>query len=179
MKRWHYYAAAVVLVGGFLIFITNTAFFFGLLGRSANMTGRIPLWVHIFNNFYLQKPLFGYGYGAFWMLKIFRKVLQISQGWPTQVFFADNGFLDILINTGLVGFLLFLGVYIPMGVRSLLQGVRSKSWIYFFPFLTFLYIFIGNLTYSFLLEVDQLVWMLLVIMVFLTTATKSNRIPQP
>lgn len=179
MKRWHYYAAAALLLVGFLVFITNTGFFFGLLGRSATMTGRVPLWQDLFNNFYLQKPLFGYGYGAFWMLKIFRKILQIRQGWATQIYFADNGFLDILINTGLVGFLLFLSVYIPMGVRSFLQGIHSKDWIHFFPFLTFLYIFIGNLTYSFLLEVDQFVWMLLVLMVFLTTAPRSNKIPQP
>ncbi|MGZ9166502.1 MAG: O-antigen ligase family protein, partial [Anaerolineales bacterium] len=166
MKAWHYYASTAILLAGFLTFITNTAFFFGLLGRSATMTGRVPLWQDLFNNFYLQEPFFGYGYGAFWMLKIHRKVLQISQGWGTQVYFADNGFFDLLINTGAVGLLLFLCVYIPLGIRSFRQGIRSRSWIYFFPFLTFLYIFIGNLTYSFLLEVDQFVWMLLVIMVF-------------
>ena len=179
LKMKHYYASAALLLGGFLVFITNTAFFFGLLGRSANMTGRIPLWEDLFQRIYLQNPLLGYGYGALWTLKSFRIQMQIHHHWPYQIYFADNGFFDILLNLGVVGLLLFLTVYIPLGVRSFRQAVASRSWIYFFPFLTFLYIFIGNLTYSFLLEVDQFVWMLLVIMVFLTTSPKSSSIDQP
>jgi exopolysaccharide production protein ExoQ len=179
IKPWHYYASASFLLGGFLVFITNTGFFFGLLGRSANMTGRVPVWEDLLQNFYLQKPIFGYGYGALWMQKSFRILMQIRHDWGNQVYFADNGFFDILLNTGLVGLLLFLSIYLPLGVRSFKQAVTYKSWIYFFPFLTFLYIFIGNLTYSFLLEVDQFVWMLLVIMVFATTSPRSNSIPQP
>ena len=179
IKPWHYYASASLLLGGFLVFITNTGFFFGLLGRSANMTGRVPVWEDLFQNFYLQKPIFGYGYGALWMQKSFRILMQIRHNWGNQVYFADNGFFDILLNTGLVGLLLFLSIYLPLGVRSIRQAVVSKSWLHFFAFLTFLYIFIGNLTYSFLLEVDQFVWMLLVIMVFATTSPKSNSIPQP
>ena len=105
--------------------------------------------------------------------------MQIYHQWPYQVYFADNGFFDILLNTGIAGLILFLAVYIPSGIRSLRQAITSRSWMYFFPLVTFLYIFIGNLTYSFLLEVDQLVWMLLVIMVFVTTSPKSNSIPQP
>jgi exopolysaccharide production protein ExoQ len=179
IKPWQYYSSAALLVAGFLIFITHTGFFFGLLGRTAHMTGRVPLWQDLFSTFYLQKPILGYGYGALWMQKSFRILMQIRHEWPYQVYFADNGFFDILLNTGLVGLLLFLSIYLPLGVRSIRQAVMTKSWPYFFPFLTFLYIFIGNLTYSFLLEVDQFVWILLVIMVFVTTALKSNNIPQP
>jgi len=178
IKPWHYYSSAVILAAGFLVFITNTRFFFGLLGRSADMTGRVPVWQDLFQNFYLQKPIFGYGYGALWMQKSFRILMQIRHHWPFQVYVADNGFFDILLNMGLVGLLLFLSIYLPLGVRSFKHAITYKSWIYFFPFLTFLYIFIGNLTHSLLLEVDQFVWMLLVIMVFATTPPKSNSIPQ-
>ena len=179
IKRWHYYVSAAVLLLGFLVFITHTDFFFGLLGRSSNLTGRIPLWLDLFHNYYLQKPLFGYGFGALWMLKSFRILMQVRHGWPYQVYFADNGFFDILLNTGLVGLLLFMFTYLTYGMRSFRQAVSRKSWLYFFPLVAFLYILIGNLTYSFLLEVDQFVWMLLVIMVFLTTSPKSSSIPQP
>jgi len=175
----HYVASAAFLLAGFLVFITNTGFFFGLLGRSANMTGRVPVWQDLFQNFYLQNPVLGYGYGALWMQKSFRILMQIRHNWGNQVYFADNGFFDILLNTGLLGFLLFMAIYIPLGIRSFKQAVNSKWLVYFFPFLTFLFIFIGNLTYSFMLEVDQFVWMLLVIMVFLTTSPKSSSIAQP
>lgn len=179
MKPVHYYVVSGVLLAGFLTFITNTAFFFGLLGRSSAMTGRIPLWQDLFRRIYLQKPLLGYGYGALWMQRTFRIEMQLHHGWPYQVYFADNGFFDLLLNTGLAGLLLFLSVYIFLGLRSFQQAVREKSWLHFLPFITFLYIFIGNLTYSFMLEVDQFVWMLLVIMLFLTNSPSSKSIPQP
>jgi O-antigen ligase len=179
LRVWHYYASAATLLAGFLVFITNTGFFFGLLGRSPQMTGRIPLWQDLFQNFYLERPILGYGYGALWMQKSFRIQMQIRHEWPFQVYFADNGFFDILLNLGLIGFLLFLSIYLPLGIRSLREAVNTKSWLSFFPFLTFLYILVGNLTYSFILEVDQFVWMLLVIMVFLTSAPRNNNVPQP
>ncbi len=176
---WHYYLLAAVLLAGLLIFIINRGFFFGLLGRSANMTGRVPVWEDLLNRVYLQKPLLGYGYGALWMQKSFRIQMQLRHHWGNQLYFADNGFFDLLLNMGIVGLVLFLATYIPAGIRSFRQAITVRSWLYFFPFVTFLYILIGNLTYSFLLEVDQLVWMLLVIMVFLTISPKSNSIPQP
>jgi exopolysaccharide production protein ExoQ len=179
IKPWHSHTFILLLLSSFFVFVTNTGFFFSLLGRSADMTGRVPVWEDLLNNFYLQKPLLGYGYGALWMQKSFRILMQIRHHWGNQLYFADNGFFDILLNTGLVGLLLFMAIYISLGVRSFKQAIISKPWLDFFPFVTFLYIFIGNLTYSFLLEVDQLVWMLLVIMVFLTTYPKSNSIPQP
>jgi len=174
MKPSHYFASATLLLAGFFVFITNTAFFFGLLGRSANMTGRVPLWQDLFQNFFLQDPVFGYGYGALWMQKSFRILMQIRHNWGNQVYFADNGFFDILLNTGLVGLLLFMFSYLSYGLRSFRQAIRIKSWLYFFPLLTFLYILIGNLTYSFLLEVDQFVWMIFIIMAFITTETKQT-----
>ncbi len=179
IKAWHYYAFAIVLIAGFLVFVTNLGFFFGLLGRSASMTGRVPLWQDLFSRVYLERPILGYGYGALWSLKSFRLEMQFQNNWSHQIYFADNGFFDILLNLGLVGFLLFLAVYISLGVRGFKQAVVTKSWIDFLPLLTFLYILIGNLTYSFLLEVDQFVWMLLVLMVFVTTTNRSNKIAQP
>jgi exopolysaccharide production protein ExoQ len=169
IKRWHYYGSVALLLTGFLVFITNTDFFFGLLGRSSNLTGRVPLWLDLFQNYYMQKPLFGFGFGALWMLKSFRILIQIRHSWPYQVYFADNGFFDILLNMGMVGLLIFMFIYLSYGVRSFRQAIRNKSWLYFFPFLAFLYILIGNLTYSFLLEVDQFVWMILIMMIFITT----------
>ena len=133
IKPWHYYASAALLLAGFLIFITNTGFFFGLLGRSANMTGRVPLWQYLFSNFYLQRPILGYGYGALWMQRSFRILMQTRHGWHFQVFFADNGFLDILLNMGLVGLLLFMAVYAPLGLRSLKAGHHPEVVDLFFP----------------------------------------------
>ncbi|HSJ89479.1 MAG TPA: O-antigen ligase family protein, partial [Anaerolineales bacterium] len=119
----------IYFAAGFLVFITNTAFFFGLLGRTANMTGRVPVWQDLLTRVFVERPIFGYGYGALWMQKRFRIDMEIRHGWSNQVYFADNGFFDILLNTGLVGFALFLAVYLPLGVRGLRQAIQAKSWL--------------------------------------------------
>ena len=98
----------------------------------------------------------------------------LGVGWKYPVYFADNGFFDIMLNMGVIGLLLFFGIYIKLGIRSICQGIKSKLWFHFFPFLIFLYIFTGNLTYSFLLEVDQFVWMLMIIGVFVIQEVKRE-----
>ena len=172
-RRWHYFLAGVVFLAGFLIFITHTGFFFGLLNRSPSITGRIPLWKDLFFNFYLQKPILGYGYGALWMQESFRNLMELRQGWVFQVYFADNGFFDILLNLGAVGLGAFLLAFFLLGVRGFKKAVSQKTWISFFPLLVFLYVFTGNLTYSFLLEIEQFVWMIFLMALF------SSSLPFP
>lgn len=172
LQRWHYHAAAALMALGVLVFMINLEFFFGLLGRSANMTGRVPLWQDLFLNVWLKMPILGSGYGALWMQESFRELMADRLGWRLfPVFFADNGFLDILLNLGLIGFIPFGAMFVASGVRVFRSGIASRSWMGLFPVLSILYIIIGNLTYSFLLEVDQFVWMLLVIMMFVAPLT--------
>jgi len=171
LKSWHYYLFIGISATFALIFFTNVGFFFGLLGRSATMTGRTPLWSDLIFNFWLQKPLLGYGYGALWMQKSFRYLMMERQGWTLfPVFFADNGFLDILLNLGLAGFVPFAVMFFTRWYQSFSYAIQSKRWVVFFLPLTFTYVFIGNAAYSFLLEVDQFVWTILIIAVFLTSS---------
>jgi len=170
IKLWHYYFAGAFMLIAAIILITNIGFFFGLLGRSANMTGRIPLWQDLFLNIWSRRPILGYGYGALWMQESFRELMKNSQGWTLfPVFFADNGFLDILLNLGLLGFLPFLAMFGAYGVRSFQKVVATRSWRDMVPLLSFIYFLVGNIAYSFFLEVDQFVWMVLIILVFATT----------
>jgi O-antigen ligase len=168
IKKWQYYIVAAVLLLGALIFIFNTEYFFGLLGRSSTMTGRVPLWQDLWSTVFAEKPVLGYGYGALWMQESFRHLMQSRHNWKYEVFFADNGFFDVLLNLGLVGFMLFMGFYLDLGVESLKNLIKEKSWLLAIPLLALNYVFIGNLAYSFILEVDQFVWVLLIIWGFTT-----------
>jgi len=163
----HYYSFVLIVAAGFTVFITNLGFFFGLLGRTANMTGRTPLWEDLFFNFYLKKPFLGYGYGALWMQESFRVLMQTRHGWFYPVYFADNGFFDILLNLGIVGLVLFMIMLLITIFRNVQKIRLTHSWRYIFTFLVLFYIIISNLTYSFLLEVDHFVWMWLIVVVFL------------
>jgi O-antigen ligase len=174
----HYYAFALAVMIGFIVFLSNTDFFFGLLGRNSSLTGRIPLWKDLFSNFYLAKPIFGYGYGALWMQESFRVLMQSRHNWPYPVYFADNGFFDILLNLGLVGFVLFLAMYLKAVFRNVRLIVNNQAWRPIILILILLYVFVGNLAYSFLLEVDHFVWMWLVVVVFLLQVSEDEVLPQ-
>jgi O-antigen ligase len=144
------------------------------------MTGRIPLWQDLLSNIWTQKPWLGYGYGALWMQESFRYLMMERQGWTLfPVFFADNGFLDILLNLGLAGFIPFAIMFVSRWFQSMYYAISSKQRSVFFLPLTFTYVFVGNLAYSFLLEVDQFVWTILIIAVFLTSQFRlPGRLPQ-
>ncbi len=179
LRPIHYYSALGMGMFTAVLLAINLDFVFGIFNRDTSLTGRLPLWDYLLREVILERPWQGYGFGAFWSLASNRIQVQSVLGWLFPVAIGDNGFLDILLNLGLAGLLLFLAIYIPLGIRGFRQGVTAKTWAGFLPFLTFLYIFIGNLTYSFLLEVDQFVWMLLVVMVFATTLPKSSKIAHP
>jgi exopolysaccharide production protein ExoQ len=163
LARKHYIIIAVIIIILVIAALANLEFIFGLLDRSTTLTGRIPLWIDILTNHWAIKPVFGYGFGAFWNQESVRILLQTRHNWRYPVWFGDNGFLDILLNTGFIGLTIFLVFLISTAVKSVRVFKSLASPISLFPFLLVMYIFWANISYSFLLEVDQFVWMLLII----------------
>lgn len=110
-------AAAAVLV---LDFSTATA----LLGKTASLTGRTRIWGAVVHAI-AQKPILGYGYGGVWAsstgetAKLWRAI-----GFP--VYEAHEQYLDVLLQLGVVGFLLLLGVLLAAWRRTLV-GIRSSD----------------------------------------------------
>ena len=85
--------------------------FFEATDRTRTLTGRTFLWQLILEQIH-RHPWFGAGYGGFWVYdgKAYLSVIhQLDWGPPSQ---AHDGYLDILNDIGIVGFVLFLGVII-------------------------------------------------------------------
>lgn len=72
-------------------------------------TGRLPLWEAIWQQI-LQYYWFGYGFGAFWDIDGAANSLGFSPsiGWLGSVGQAHNGYLDLFLQTGLIGLVLAL-----------------------------------------------------------------------
>ncbi len=106
---------------GGLIALNWTAiieFLFGLIGRSPDLTGRMPLWEGIWNAI-LRKPYLGYGYSAFWSgEQLVGALIYDEAGWSTSS--THNGLLDIALSIGLVG----VCIYVFTVGRALVQGFR-------------------------------------------------------
>jgi len=67
------------------------------LGRNTNLTGRTDIWQRLLP-MAKQNLWFGSGYNMFWMPRVL-DIMQVNE--------AHNGYLEIVLNTGLVGLSLF------------------------------------------------------------------------
>lgn len=83
------------------------------------LTGRTALWEFLLD-FVSENPYWGAGFGAYWSdANIFW--VQIYQGWAAPA--AHNGFIDVFLNTGLIGLLFLIAIVInAWRSTSFLQG---------------------------------------------------------
>lgn len=76
-----------------------------LLGRDATLTGRTEIWHQVWLAI-LHRPLLGYGFSAFWRGSQ-PPSWQVVVALRFILFHAHNGFLEIWLELGVVGLLLF------------------------------------------------------------------------
>jgi O-antigen ligase len=100
---------------------------FNKLGKDSSLTGRDVIWPMLIK-IGMQQPVFGFGYGSF-----FRgdETLWVSNliGW--KAFHAHNGFLQIFLETGLVG----LSIVVVFLIDLILRMIKSKNYklLFFLP----------------------------------------------
>lgn len=91
------------------------------------LTGRTDLWALLIQPQFIN-PIFGTGFGAFWNVETIT-LMEKAFGWAAPA--AHNGFLDVLLNTGLVGEIFLLGLLVIFWKRaailesSLCSSVRA------------------------------------------------------
>ena len=87
----------IPIIGG-----SGASGFAAILGRDATFTGRTDIWQAILP-VALRNSVLGVGYGSFWIKP------PISYNLFIMVNEAHNGYLDVFVELGLVGLILFLG----------------------------------------------------------------------
>jgi len=168
-RKKDYFVAFILLFVAFAaviaVVILQPDFLFKLLGKDATLTGRTEIWEAVLGSI-AKRPLFGYGYQAFWLGfkgESYRIILTVT--WALAQ--AQNGFLDIMLELGIVGLtiVLFLfGFAFRDGVTCLLRShdeaqLRAVEWYLAIVILTLIY----NLDESFLFEPRHLGSMMFVI----------------
>jgi O-antigen ligase len=96
------------LSGIFLIFSSEI---FGLIpgyfGKDMTLSGRVDIWEWVWSD--IEKKLFlGYGFATYWIMGSSRLEIFASHFEGFKVNEAHNGYLEILLQLGVVGFILFL-----------------------------------------------------------------------
>ena len=89
----HCFRTASVFIGGLAVGGSVTA----VLGREESLTGRSEMWAQFLPHA-MMEPIIGHGIGGFWTDAIVRRY---------HYYTAHNGYLDILLNYGFVGLLIF------------------------------------------------------------------------
>jgi exopolysaccharide production protein ExoQ len=102
---------------------------FQLMGKDFSFTGRTDLWAAVFAET-REHFLLGTGFGAFWE-PTNPAVLDIYREFPWLPNQAHMGYLDILNETGLIGFILFLTMVASYFFRFAGASVKN-IWVWFF-----------------------------------------------
>jgi exopolysaccharide production protein ExoQ len=94
-----------------VVALANADVFLALLGRNSTLTGRTVIWNTAIEGIGRQ-PWFGHGFSSFW---------------GRSMAHSHNGYLDILLDIGIVGLLLFAGMLTQTLSRALQLFQRGIS----------------------------------------------------
>jgi O-antigen ligase len=130
------------------------------------------MWGHLFDTYFRTRPVLGYGFNAFWYIEPYREEMALAAGYPDQVVIADNGFIDILINTGYSGLALFLVLYLGAWWHSIKYAIKAADITGFFPLILMVYTLIANISWSLIFE-NESFFMLIMISVLFSISTGS------
>lgn len=143
----------------------------GNVQSTENLTGRLPLWEVLIPEF-VKHPWIGVGFAAFWNPANVYRIEELV-GFPAVS--AHNGFLEELLNTGVVGLgilLTFFACAMAIVIRRARQG-DPFGWLAFLFMLFYLLLNLTNALIQEYLEVP------LIVILGMLGVMSSQPIPDP
>jgi exopolysaccharide production protein ExoQ len=181
--RWRYEIMIPVSIGiislmfcGVIWFNENSAILFGAVGKDATLTGRTELW-QIILNMIGNRPLFGYGYGAFWVDTDNVTNVWFMAGWEAPN--AHNGVLDLCLNAGLIGLIFFVLSLLKTLRNSFILLRYSTSSEGFWPLIFIVCLVLSNLTETALMVQNDVLWVLYVAIAYSVLIPDEEEIESP
>ena len=90
-----------------------------------------------------------------------------AAGYPDPIVIADNGFIDILVNTGYIGLILFLIFYFGAWWRSIKYAhAKAKDINGIFPLILMSYTLIANISWSLIFENESFFMLIMISVLF-------------
>jgi exopolysaccharide production protein ExoQ len=163
--RWRYYLmvpaviALVILASGMSLWLDqNAGVLLGSIGKDPTLTGRTNMWPYIMEMLWKQ-PWLGYGYNGFWYnWNSPGAYVWSAVSWTPPN--AHNGFLDLWLDFGLVGLIIFAIGFSQTFLRGL-QWLRADKYATSFWVLLYLtYLALCNFTESSLVVRNDIFWLL-------------------
>ncbi|HEY9849899.1 MAG TPA: O-antigen ligase [Leptolyngbyaceae cyanobacterium] len=131
------------------------------IDKDPNLNGRIPIWQIVIERIQ-ERPWLGYGYDGFWhgwegkwSASLWRTITWL----PDQ---AHNGFLDVVLELGLVGGIIFAILFGNAIFRSVEWIRLNRTLETFWPLAYMTYYVLMNMTQSILVTPYTFVWLIFV-----------------
>jgi exopolysaccharide production protein ExoQ len=159
-RQWVF--IGILAVAALLAFWLGKDAFLGIFGRSASLTGRVPLWLALVP-FIKQRLMLGYGFGeVFWYSPYLEEFWKMA---PWKAGLAHSGYVEAILGTGLVGFLFWAAFLVEAVYFSLRYFMLERS-LYSMIFIVWtIYVLMINITEN-LLGTYEIVNVLLLVVSF-------------
>ena len=148
--RHRYYRIAWAISGtaGFFVLIFRRAVF-EFLGKSPDMTHRTDIWRSVFE-LVSERPLEGWGFIGVWVpgVEPFAGLIVIN---GIEYFQAHNSYLEMCLQLGAVGLILFLILLTRTFIKTWRLGVHHSNVLYLWPLLLLVTQLVRGITESRLL----------------------------
>lgn len=132
--------------------------------RDLTLTGRTDIWTYAIDKI-LERPWLGYGFAGFWHgLDGESAYVVRAVRWATPN--AHNGYLDFILQLGIIGFTLFLLVFWTTLLRTLTLIISDFRWEHLWPLLFMFYTVIANFAEGALLSQNDFFWIMITTVVF-------------
>ncbi|NEP17896.1 MAG: O-antigen ligase family protein [Leptolyngbya sp. SIO4C1] len=124
------------------------------------MTGRTVIWNGVIERLSAHNIWLGFGRESFWLSDnpLARGFGDIaSEYMPAH---AHNGFIDLLVDLGLIGLAVFVIGYLATLLLALRRSYRAKTPEDLWPIAIMLFILVYNITESLLMKRANLFWVM-------------------
>jgi exopolysaccharide production protein ExoQ len=129
---------------GAAMFLVNGETITNAVGRSSDLTGRSEIWSVVAGSI-LERPLLGYGFSGFWT-EASGASAGINRTLGGMIMYAHNGYLEVLLRLGIVGFALTLA-FLGTGIRrAFYWSDHSRSSVRLWPLTFVLFFLLQNFT---------------------------------
>lgn len=138
--------------------ISNIDISLTAMGKDATISGRTKLWYVVWQMIQ-QRPWLGYGYNAFWLEwnGPSRAIWRVLTWNPPH---AHNGYLDVWLQIGFVGLVLFILSFAINFYRAIINVLRNDSIVKMFTLLILTFLLVHNITESTILKQNNIFWVL-------------------
>jgi len=158
--RHRYYRIAWSLAGVAMFFVlVFRRAVFDLLGKSPDMTHRSEIWRRVLS-LISQRPLEGWGFTGVWVpgVKPYEGLVVIN---GESYYQAHNAYLDMWLQLGAVGLVLFIVLLTRTFVKTWRLGVHHTNVLYLWPLLVLITQLVRGVTESRLLVQSSMMMLIL------------------